>query len=162
MPTVYRLYGDARKWVCASGAFENKEGYTKDEAKKALKGEPIRMVVDVYDIANRTHQVGVGHGYDLVCSRVMWCHGKRAVPASDATPEEKKQMLFGQVCVGAYAGPRLQFDVAVKALLTDYAPNWQDQLNAVFGPEPYKVDIRTLNGRVFAIGKHRQQVEIKP
>ncbi|MBR2299304.1 MAG: hypothetical protein IJ870_01860 [Alphaproteobacteria bacterium] len=93
---------------------------------------------------------------------VVWRHGKRAVAASDVSEDEKKKMLYGQICVGTYAGSNLRANVAMKAVLTSFASNWQEQLDEAFGPVPYKVDIRTLNGHVFAIGKDKMQIEILP
>jgi len=162
MPTVYKLYEGERKWVCASGFFDIDEGYSKEEAQKILKGEPDRCIVDVYDVTKQSASKNVGHGYTLVCCKVVWKYGKRAVAASNVTDNEKKQMLHGQIGVGCYVGSALRTNVFLKALLTDFSPSWQIQLDEAFGPTPYKVDIRSLNGHIFAIGKDKKQVEILP
>lgn len=161
MATVYRICGDDRKWICASGFFDLNEGYSKAGAQKVLGGKPSREVVDVYDVASMSQENRMGHGYDLVCRTVVWYRGEDAVLAADVTDDEKKQMLCGQISVGCYAGSALRANLALKKQLTSFAPHWQEKLDEAFGPFPYKADIRNEDGHIFAFAKGTK-VEILP
>jgi len=156
MSKFYKLYGDLNKWIYVSDFWDLQIKYPKKEAKRVLKKEPVRCIVDVCAQTSKT--LGKNH---VLCRVVMWCTGKKAVFASDITKEEKEQMLCGCVHVGCYADSAFWADVFLKSLLTEFSPTWQEQLRDVFGMSPYKADVRSLNGHVYALCQGKE-VEIIP
>ncbi len=157
MNATFKMYGDEnQKWIFAPGYLLLDTKYTKTKARKILKAEPVRKIVQVYDYANR-----YGLGFDKVCSVVVWAAGKKCVMASGIKKQERIPLLCGQVSIGHSSSHMLKTEILLQKLLLGYAPSWKQQIVHAFGFKPDKVNITNVNGHVYA-SANALSVEILP